>query len=64
MAPCTVEWWVIEQSSPMIVGVRTPTWIITKSWMLVRSPMRISSVSLRITTCGHTDDSAPIVTLP
>ncbi|WP_206073172.1 dipeptidase [Erythrobacter colymbi] len=38
----SVTRWVIEQSSPTMVGVVLPKWIITKSWMLVRAPILIS----------------------
>ena len=39
--PCSVTRWVIEQFAPTIVSARSPTWIITKSWMLVLGPMSI-----------------------
>ena len=62
--PCRVQWWVIEQLRPMVVPVREPTWIITKSWMLLFSPMTTASLSARATTLHQIEAPAPISTAP
>ena len=42
VVPCTTAEWPTVTSSPMIVGcVSRITWIIVRSWMLVRLPMRM-----------------------
>ena len=62
--PCSVTWWVIEQFSPTMVGVPEPTWIITKSWMLVRRPIITFWLSARTTTLHQIEASGAISTAP
>ena len=62
--PCSVTWWVMEQSRPTKVPVPLPTWTIAKSWMFVRSPITTAYISARMTALGQMEASAARVTFP
>src|SRR6516165_4184060 len=54
----------ITHPSPMTVGNPGPAWITVPSWMDEPAPIVMVPKSPRKTACGHTLDSAPMVTSP
>ena len=62
--PCSIAWWPTVTSSPSFIGRPGSVCSTAPSWMLVRAPITIGSLSARSTAPGQTLQPGPSVTWP
>ena len=62
--PCSITRWPTETEGPRISGTPASVCSTEPSWMFDRAPTVIVSLSPRMTTLNHTEDSLSSTTSP